>query len=382
MKFKDIYGLEDVKTRLVRTVDENRISHAQLFLGTEGTANLALAIAYAQYINCQRKKDGDSCGECPSCVKYEKLRHPDLHFVFPVAKVPEVKDGEVSSSNSFYVEKFREKAKESHYHFSLSEWYHKIGIENKQGHINTEDARSILDKMAYKSYEAPYKVMVIWMTELLYHSAAPRLLKVIEEPPPGSLFLLISHQADKIISTILSRAQTIKIPRYKDEDLMHYLQDKLQADPDKANHAVKLANGNLIAARQGVISSEIETYNFEKFREWMRLCFEAKFTGISEFVTGISRMGRERQKGFLQYGLNVFRKAALLNYAGKDAARLSPIEETFVRKFSPYINEKNLQKLYEEFNDAVYHIERNVKADLLFMDLSIKTTHLLHLGKK
>ena len=382
MKFKDIYGLEEVKRRLVRTVEENRISHAQLFLGNEGTANLALALAYAQYINCRDKKEGDSCGVCSSCIKYEKLIHPDLHFVFPVAKVKELKDKEVSSSNKFYLSKWREVLQEKDYHLSLSEWYAKIGIENKQGYINTDDARSILDKMAYKSYEADYKVMVIWMTELLYHAAAPRLLKVIEEPPPGTLFLLVSNQADKIISTILSRAQAIKIPPYSEEDLKRYLTTTLETGEQEAQHAVKLANGSLIAARDAISTSEIEAYNYEKFRQWMRMCFAAKFTDITGFATEVARLGRERQKSFLMYGLSVFRKAILLNYAGNDSARISPLEENFVRGFAPFVNNKNLEKLYQEFNTAIYHIERNAKADLLFTDLSIKTTRLLHAGKK
>lgn len=382
MKFKDIYGLEDVKRRLVKTVDENRVSHAQLFLGTEGTANLALALAYAQYINCTDKTGGDSCGTCPSCVKYEKLSHPDLHFVFPVAKVKQLKDKEVSSSNSYYLGNWREAVLENDAHLSLNDWYAKIGIENKQGYINTEDARSIIDKISYKSYEAEYKVMLIWMTEFLYHAAAPRLLKVIEEPPPKTLFLLVSHQSDKIISTILSRSQTLKIPRYREEDLLRYLKEKHGAGEEAAHNAVKSAHGNLIAGRDAIKTSEIETYNFEKFREWMRMCFAARFLDIADFVVEVSRLGRERQKSFLGYGLEVVRKAMLLNYAGIDAARLSPMEGKFIQGIAPFINEKNLDKLYQEFNEAVYHIERNAKADILFTDLSITTTKLLHAGKK
>lgn len=382
MKFKDIYGLDDVKRRLVNTVQENRISHAQLFLGTEGTANLALALAYAQYINCVNKVEGDSCGTCPSCIKYEKLSHPDLHFIFPVAKVKQLKDKEVSSSNKYYVEKWRELVKEKDGHVSLGEWYEKIGIENKQGIINSDDARSILDKLSYKSYEAEYKVMIIWMVEYLYHAAAPRLLKVIEEPPPKTLFLLVSNQSDKIISTILSRAQTLKIPRYREEDLKAYLKNKLGAGEEETHHAVKLANGNLIAGREAINASDIEQYNYEKFREWMRMCFAAKFIDISDFVAEVARLGRERQKSFLAYGLSVFRKAMLINYAGIDAARLSPMEGKFVQGIAPFINEKNLMNLYDEFNAAIYHVERNAKPDILFTDLSIITTKLLHAGKK
>ena len=382
MKFNDIYGLEEEKKRLVQTVKENRISHAQLFLGGEGSGNLALALAYAQYINCQNKKDGDSCGTCPSCIKYEKLIHPDLHFIFPVAKVKEVKDKEVSSQNAFYLEKWREALAEKDYHLSTGEWYEKIGIENKQGMINTNDARSILDTLNYKSYEAEYKVMVIWMVEYLYHAAAPRLLKILEEPPEKTLFLLIANHSDQIISTILSRSQTIKISPYGEKALQQYLMEKMNADREQAQRAAKLSNGDLLAARHFIRSSEIEEFNFEQFRQWMRICFTADFIAINEFVGKVSKLVRERQKSFLHFGMDIVRKSMLLNYSGEQVVRLSDMENKFVRDFSPFINEKNLDPLYEELNNAIYHIERNAKPEILFTDLSIKVSRLLHAGKK
>lgn len=382
MKFKDIPGLSEVKERLVRTVTENRISHAQLFLGMEGSANLALAMAYAQFINCENKLPNDSCGECPSCIKFQKLAHPDMHYVFPVAKIKEVKDKEVSSNNRVYLEKWRNVLLEKDYHLSLSEWYETIGVENKVGYINTEDARSILDKLSYKSYEGEYKIMLIWMTEYLYHAAAPRLLKVMEEPPEKTLFLLVANQSDKIINTILSRAQTVKVPRYQDADLEKYYQEKYALSGEQLEHTVRLAHGSLIAGRDVIQSSETEQFNFEQFRSWMRMCFTAKFIDINDFVVMISRKGRERQKSFLGYGLEMFRKAILMNYAGPETVRLSPVEETFLKNFAPFVNEINLEALYEEFNNAIYHIERNAKADILFTDLSIRTTKLLHAGKK
>lgn len=382
MKFRDIYGLEEEKKQLIQTVTENRISHAQLFLGPEGSGNLALALAYAQYINCENKQDGDACGTCPSCVKYEKLSHPDLHFIFPVAKVKGVKDQDVSSRNSFYVEQFREALKEKDYHLSLSEWYEKIGIDNKQGMINTRDTRSILDTLNYKSYEAEYKVMVIWMTENLYYAAAPRLLKILEEPPEKTLFLLVAHHADQIISTILSRAQTIKIPRYDERAIQKYLIDKMEVSDEQSRRAARLANGDMLAARRFIRASDEETFNYKTFRHWMRICFSADIVSIHDFVGEVSKLVREQQKSFLHYGLKTFRKCMLLNYSGDALVRLSDIEEKFVKDFSPYINDKNLDKLYEEINTAIYHIERNAKPEILFTDLSIRISRLLHAGKK
>jgi len=381
MKFSDIYGFEGEKKRLIQTVEENRISHAQLFLGQAGSANLALAMAYAQYINCTNKIDGDSCGTCPSCIKYEKLTHPDLHFIFPVAKVKEVKDKEVSSKHSFYLEKWREALLEKDYHLSVGDWYEKIGIENKQGMINTNDARSILDTLNYKSYEAEYKVMVLWMAEYLYHAAAPRILKILEEPPEKTLFLLIANNSDQIISTILSRAQTVKIPRYGEQSLQNYLVEKIQASSEEAKRAARVSNGDLLAARRFIKTSEVEEFNFEQFRHWMRICFSADFVAINDFVGNIAKMVRERQKSFLTFGLDIVRKSMLLNYSGDSLVRLSDMESKFVTDFSPFINEKNLDQLYQELNKSIYHIERNAKAEILFTDLSIKVSRLLHAGK-
>ncbi|MCF8338652.1 MAG: hypothetical protein K9I74_11800, partial [Bacteroidales bacterium] len=211
---------------------------------------------------------------------------------------------------------------------------------------------------------------------------APRILKILEEPPEKTLFLLVANHSDQIISTILSRAQTIKISPYSENALQNYLINKMNAGHEQAQRAAKLANGDLFAARQFIRSSEIEAFNFEQFRQWMRICFSADFMAIHEFVGKVSKLVRERQKSFLHFGMNIIRKSMLLNYSGEKLVRLSDMEDKFVRDFSPFINEKNLDQLYEELNNAVYHIERNAKAEILFTDLSIKVSRLLHAGKK
>jgi len=378
MKFKDITGLEETKKHLIQTVSDNRISHAQLFLGPEGSGNLALALAYAQYINCTNKQDGDSCGTCSSCVKFEKLIHPDLHFIFPVAKTKEVK--EASSRDNTFLSKWREILLEKDYHFSLNEWYKKIGIENKQGSINTQDAKSVVQTLSYKSYESEYKIMLIWMPELLHLSAAPRLLKIIEEPPEKTLFLFIANNTDKIIKTILSRTQIFKIPSYNKAEIKSYFLDK--TTPEKADIAAHLSNGNIIAARKTIEVSEIDKYNFVTFRNWMRICFKADFLAIADFVNNISKHVREEQKNFLRYSLNLVRFCVVKNYSGDELVRLAGEEKKFVNDFSPFINNKNAEQIYTEINNAIYHIERNAKSEIIFTDLSIKLSRLIHMGKK
>lgn len=378
MKFKDIIGLEKTKKHLIQTVTDNRISHAQLFLGQKGSGNLALAIAYAQYINCTNKQNNDSCGTCASCIKFEKLIHPDLHFIFPVAKLKGMKDA--SSQDDFFLSKWREISYDKNYHFTLNEWYEKMGIENKQGSINTHDAKSVVKTLMYKSYESEYKIMLIWMPELLHISAAPRLLKIIEEPPKKTLFLLVAESTDKIIKTILSRAQIVKIPNYNESDIEKYFSTK--TSPQKAKEAAYLANGSIVEARRVINVSETEKYYFESFRKWMRSCFKADFLAITDFVNEISKQVRERQKSFLHYSLKLIRYCIIKNYSGDELIRLAGEEKKFVSDFSPFINDKNVEQLYEEINTAMYYIERNAKSEIVFTNLSIKITKLIHAGKK
>jgi DNA polymerase-3 subunit delta' len=383
MKFKDIYGHETLKQQLIYTVKENRISHAQLFLGPEGSANLALALAYAQYINCENKTNGDACGVCPSCLKYEKLIHPDLHFIFPVAKIKGIKkDKEVSCRNRLYLEKWRESLLRNQYHLTLDDWLTDMEVENQQAMINTEDAKSIIGTLSLQSYEAEYKVVIIWMTELLHHAAAPRILKILEEPPKKTLFLLIAEHSDSIITTILSRSQVVKIPAYEKAPLAAYLREKQEAAPEQAEMMARLAEGNLAHARQLIGDNETETRHFALFRDWMRACFKANFPAIQKFVDELTRLGREHQKHFLRYSLTVIRKSMLLNYGGETLVQLSEMESKFVHDFSPFINHKNLNEIVDELNTAIYHIERNAKAEIIFTDMSIKISKWLHIGKK
>jgi len=257
MRFADIIGQEDVKKRLVQTVKESRVSHAQLFLGPEGSGKLALAVAYAQYINCTNKQGDDSCGECPSCVKYQKFIHPDLHFIYPTAKIKNI-DKPMSKD---FIKQWRELLSETNSYINLPDWYSKIGIERKQAIINARDCNEIIKTLTYKSYESEYKVMIIWMVEKLFHSAAPKILKVLEEPPDKTLFLLVSENQDLIINTILSRTQLIKIGRLDDNNLSKALiSDGYQ--PAVVNDAVRIAGGNYLAAVRLISQSDDERYNF------------------------------------------------------------------------------------------------------------------------
>ncbi len=367
MRFADIIGQEDIKQRLVRTVEESRVSHAQLFLGPEGSGKLALAVAYAQYINCTNKQDGDSCGECPSCIKYQKFIHPDLHFIYPTAKVKNI---EKPMSKDF-ISQWRELLLETNSYINLSAWYAKLGMERKQAIINARDCNEIIKTLSYKSYESEYKVMIIWMVEKLFHAAAPKILKVLEEPPDKTLFLLVSENQDLIINTILSRTQLIKIGKLSDTELTKAL-IRDGYEPAQANDAVRIADGNYLAAVRLISQSEEERYNFLNFREWMRNVYQFDVEKLIKFVADMSKNSREKNKSFLNYALRFTRESLLMNYNSSDLVRVNNEESDFIGKFYPFINERNSHLIAEELDKSIYHIERNANPSVLFMDLSLK----------
>ena len=341
MRFCDITGQEGIKAKLIQTVSDQRVSHAQLFFGPEGCGKLALAIAYAQYINCTNKQGiNDSCGTCPSCIKYQKLIHPDLHFIYPVATTRRVTK---KPQSKLFLEEWRKFLLENNYQAGLQGWYEAIGLENKQGIINADDCNEIITTLSYKSYESDYKVMILWMVEKLYYSAAPKILKILEEPPEKTLFLLISEDPDQIIKTIVSRTLLVKIP----------------------------GTGFLHSGR-----SEEEAGYFEPFRQWMRLCFSGKIAELIPFTADIARLGREKQKGFLTYGLKVTGFCSSINYRNQLPAGIEGDELKFIRDFSPYIHQENLPAFNDLFNTALFHVERNAHSPTLFLDLSLKIVRL------
>ncbi|MCK9421869.1 MAG: DNA polymerase III subunit delta [Bacteroidales bacterium] len=341
MRFCEIDGQDEIKRKLIQTVSDQRVSHAQLFFGPEGCCKLSLAIAYAQYINCTNKQGiTDSCGTCPSCLKYQKLAHPDLHFIYPVATTKRVPK---KPQSKHFIENWRKFLLESNYQASLQEWYGAIELENKQGIINADDCNEIITTLSYKSYESDYKVMILWMVEKLYYSAAPKILKILEEPPEKTLFLLISEDPDQIIKTILSRTLLVKIP-----------------------------GSPLFQSGR----TEEDTIHFESFRQWMRACYGAKIVDLISFTSEISRFGREKQKGFLTYGLKVIGFCASVNFRNNLPAGIEGEELKFIRDFSPFIKIENLHEFNDLFNSAIFHVERNAHAPTLFLDLSLKIVRL------
>lgn len=374
MQFKEIIGQEIIKAKLIETVKNKRISHAQLFLGNEGSGKLALAIAYAQFINCENKKVDDSCGICNSCLKFEKLIHPDLHFIFPNSAP---KNSKEKPNSQLFIKEFRELLLENEYYINLNDWYTKLGVENKQGIINVQDCNDIIKTLSLKSYESDYTIIIIWMVEKLFHSAAPKILKVLEEPPEKTLFIMISEDHEQILSTIKSRAQLIKIPKLNNKEIEKALTDKQSCSTETAKKIAKLSGGNYIEALQILTQTEEEEGNFVKFRDWMRLCHKIDLINLNSFIEEISFIGREKQKQFFNYSLKIIREILNYKYQENYFPKNEGEELIFVQKFSQFINEENIYDITEELNKALFHIERNANPKILFMDLSFKINRLL-----
>lgn len=375
MQFSKIIGQQAVKAKLVQTVKENRISHAQLFLGPEGSGALGLAIAYAQFINCtgRNTESEDSCGTCPSCHKFEQLAHPDLHFVYPVAVTKDVPKKPISKN---FVAKWRSLLAARNAYASLAHWYEAIGIENKQGIINAEDCNEIIKTLSYKSYEARYKVMIIWMVEKLFHAAAPKILKILEEPPDKTLFILIAEESGQIISTILSRTQLVKIRPLPDDELRSALIKQYGFEPPKAHQAALFAKGNLIEALE-FLSDEGSGDYFKLFMQWMRLCFKIKIDDLHAWVGETSKMGREKQKAFLATASEILHECLAVKINGQSLLRREGEEATFILNFSKTISLAFIPEIARQLNEASYHIERNANAGILFMDISLKINQAL-----
>jgi DNA polymerase-3 subunit delta' len=373
MYFKDIIGQENIKKKLINNVKNNRVSHAQLFLGPEGSGKLALAIAFARYLACQDPGDDDACGHCASCLKYNKLTHPDLNFFYPI---PSKKKGDIPLVSKDFAAQWRSFLEKAPY-VSLNDWYKNIEIENKQGIINAKDCNEIVKVLSYKSYESEFKVVIIWMIERLYHSAAPKLLKILEEPPEKNLFLLVSENQDLILNTIRSRAQLVKIPRLTDQQVRDGLITHYNCNEVQADQIAFLADGNFYHALEMLENQEGLENNTNLLREWLRVCYKFDVKEIISYVENLSKMGRERQKSLLSYALEVFRQCILLNYQASGLAKIHPESEDFIKKFSAILKPDVARAMTEEFSKAIYHIERNANPKILFTDLSMKSSKIM-----
>ncbi|MDR1886714.1 MAG: DNA polymerase III subunit delta, partial [Prevotellaceae bacterium] len=362
MQFKDVVGQKALKEKLVSTVTDGRVSHAQLFEGTMGYGGLPMALAYAQFISCKNKGE-DSCGVCSSCVKYNKLIHPDLHFVFPVNTTKKIKDKAVSDN---FLPEWRQIVLEKKY-FTEQDWYEFIAIE-KQGNISAHEADKILTKLSFKPFESDNKIMIIWLPERLNPTSANRLLKLIEEPPENTVFLLVTENSGGILSTIYSRTQRIKLHPVKEEDIVATLKEA-GFNEKEVFTASRLSEGDYIKAIQTLQVSESTKANFDNFVKLMRLSYQNDILGLLDWAESMASSGREKQKSFLVFAERLTRENFILNKKIENIVYLGFEELEWARKFSAFINETNVFDLYKQLNICIPHISQNGNAKIIFADL-------------
>jgi len=380
MLFSEVLGQKHIKNHLTTSVDKGRIAHAQLFVGPEGSGMLPMALAYAQYILCGNT-DNENTGGNDSCnLKFKNFSHPDLHFAFPVTTSDKVKSKPVSN---FYLEEWRQLIDQQPYG-NLFDWYKLLGVDNKQGQIGVDEALEIVKSLSLKSYEGGYKVMLIWMAEKMNTQAANKLLKLIEEPPDKTIFILIAEDEEQIINTIKSRCQLLHFPPLAEDAITEALVKHYHIETSVATKIAHQANGNYNKACD-LIYQDSEDIQFEKwFILWIRSAFKAKGnkSAIHDLISWseeIAKTGRETQKKFLRFCLNYFRQALLMNYKADELVYLEPKSESFkLEKFAPFVHDSNILEISNELEDAIYHIERNGNSKIILTDLSIKLTHLLH----
>ncbi|WP_418497817.1 ATP-binding protein [Flagellimonas sp.] len=379
MLFKNVLGLEHIKNHLVTTAETGRVAHAQLFVGPEGSGVLPMALAYAQYLLCGNTGGENEGGNMACNTKCQSLTHPDLHFAFPVSNSDKVKSHAVSDH---FLDEWRQFVKEQPYG-NLFDWYRLIGIEKKQGQIGVDEAQDVVKKLSLKSYEGGYKILIMWMAEKMNVSAANKLLKLIEEPPQKTVLLLLAEEEEQIINTIRSRCQILHFPPLAEQVVTDEL-IRQGVNQTEAFAIAQEANGNFNKALD-LMNKDSEDLVFERwFVQWVRSAFKAKGNkgAIQELILWsdeVSKMGREVQKQFLNYCLSLMRQALLLNYGAKELVHTKIHVEGFdLNKFAPFVHENNILDIVKELETAIFHVERNGNPKLIFTDLSIKLTRLLH----
>jgi DNA polymerase-3 subunit delta' len=371
MFFKDIIGQEEIKQQLIQSVKAGYIPHARLLTGPEGVGKVALALAYARYLSCSNRQEEDACGHCPSCIKYNKLSHPDLHFVFPIVK----NDKKKKLICDDYLTEWRKFVGQSPY-FNLNLWLNFIEAENSQAMIYSRESDEIIRKLNLRAYESTYKIMLVWLPEKMHEACSNKLLKMIEEPPSNTVFLLVSENPDEVIATIQSRTQRLPIPPIRPEDMNKALASRITADAERSN-LVHLANGNYLKALELIETSEEKKQFLELFKSIMRNAWLSSAKNMKADAENFAGLGRERQKHFLAYAQNQIRENFLYRLNLPEINYLNPEEAGFSVKFSPYVKENNVVDLMEELALAEKHIESNVNSRMVFFDLSMKIAVLL-----
>ena len=369
ISFGNIVGQSRVIEQLKRCVDENRLAHALLFTGAAGSGKLAIAVALARYLLCG-SRSADACNSCPACVKMDKLIHSDLHFVFPVKKKKNSPSDTPPVSDD-YIAEWRELLISNPY-FSYDNWLQKLDVENQQPMIYERESGEILHKLSMQSREGGWKIVIIWLPEKMKEAGSNKLLKIIEEPPKDTLFILVSEQPDLILPTILSRTQRIEIPAISQSEMAAALVERYGLTQADAARIAQQSNGNMEKAEELLSLDSEKALYLDLFSQLMRVAYARNIREMKRWSEQVAAMGRERQKRLLDYCQRMIRENFIMNFKRSEMLYMSPEESAFSVRFSPFVNERNIYGIMEELSEAQRHIEQNVNAKMVFFDMSLR----------
>ena len=376
MRFADIIGQESLKRHLTESVDKGRISHAQLFSGAAGVGTLPLAIAYAQYLNCTNRHDGDSCGECPSCRQIAEAAHPDLHFVFPVNKQGK-KAGEVVLSGEF-MPLWREILSDTGGYFTPQQWYDRLDLgKTLKGLITAREADEIIRRLQFKSFQSEYKIMIIWQPEAMNDEAANKILKILEEPWEKTVFLLVSERPDLLLPTIISRVQEVAVPRLTIEDLMPLAGE---GDEQRRRNMARLAAGDIIEMRTlaGGEEDAVKRESFDLFCSLMRLSYNDKHLELIEWADEVAALSREQQRAMLRHAARLLRESYMLHAGLGSISYLWGAEAEFCNKFAPFIGNQNVEFILNEIELAMRQVSQNGNAKIIFTHFALAVSKTIN----
>lgn len=370
MLFKNILGHQDLKNKFINDVQKQQVSHAHLMLGKIGYGGLSLTLAISQYLMCENKQENDSCGQCSSCKKVQKLEHPDIHFSFPTVQA-------ISKTSDPMFSLWKESVLKNPY-MDLNEW---INISDEKGRkpiISVHQSEEIIKKLTLKSFEGGYKISIIWIAEEMNIACANKLLKIIEEPPKDTIFFLVVENEDTVLPTILSRTQITKIKQLNDEHLIGFLRNQGHSNEDLLKSVSSRAEGDVTAALDMLNSSAQSNSNYQRFVELMRVCYKKEVLPMMHWAETMSKESREEQKHFIKYALYMVRQSMMKNYTEDLLMRVSSDEAKFLANFARFITGNNVLEFHSLFNEAHYNIERNANSKLLFTNITFEIMRYIH----
>ena len=367
MYMKDIIGQNEAKQHLLTLVHEARVPHAMLLYGPSGSGKLPLAIAFARYLTCDHPGTDDACGHCPSCLMMNKLAHPDVYFAFPVIKKKSGRD----TVSADYLDQWRQQLLDTPY-FDLPMWLARIGTENQQAQIFVSESDEIQRALSLKPSRGKYKIMIIWLPEKMNAECGNKLLKLLEEPPAHTVFLMVSEAADTLMPTLVSRMQRFRLPPLPEEDIANMLTSRYMLSAEDSQEIAHLSEGSVITAVGNIRLGEERRMFFELFTSLMRLAYARRLKELKAWSEQVAALGRERQKNFLDYCEQMLRENFIYNFHHPEMNYMAREEKQFAVRFAPFINERNVTGIFNELQEAARHIEQNANPKIVFFDFVLK----------